>query len=222
MLQVVDVDEEESYRALVVRVCTGDAHAWHQLWQRLDPALHRLVRGFRMGRLSREPEERQVVVLEVITRLRADGHRRLRMFAEAAARDPQLSLLGWLKVVAHRVAIDVLRAHPNFTGEIRDADGKRHGGRWNDPHTLPPPSLLAGPRPPVTRDGTARQMLEHARVLLPERQYQALVLRLQGEPAADIARALALAGPAEAERMVRAALERLRRRFRTQAPEDRS
>ena len=74
----------------------------------------------------------------------------------------------------------------------------------------------------MTRDGTARQMLAHARELLPEKQYQALALKMQGDSSAEIARALDLPRAADAERMVRAAFQRLRRKFRTTMAGDES
>jgi DNA-directed RNA polymerase specialized sigma24 family protein len=218
-LRIVRVDSQETDRALVARTCEGDQLAWQALWQRLDPVLHGLIRSFRLGRISRSPDERRAVVVEVMARLSADGYRRLRLFTEAQTRDSTMSLLPWLKVVARRTAIDVMRAHPAFTRRSAPPDGA--GDRWTDPHSLPAASLLPGARPAFTRDGTAREMLAHARRVLPERQFQALVLKLSGEPIADIARTLALSGPDEAERMVRAALERLRRRFRSTLAGDR-
>jgi hypothetical protein len=105
-----------------------------------------------------------------------------------------------------------MRAHPNYQPGRR---GSSDPGRWRDPKSLPPPRLMPGERPPVTRDGTAKQMLAHARRVLPEKHYQALTLKTEGEDAAEIARVLNLGSAAEAERIVRAALERLRRKFRT-------
>src|SRR5205814_10402376 len=140
----------------------------------------------------------------VMARLREDDFRRLRLFAEASARDPALALLPWLKVVARRVAIDHMRAHPSYVAGARGPGGARRSGLWTDPTSLPPPSRLPGAGPAVTRDGTAHEVLEHARVVLPEAHYRALALRVQGEAPAAIARLLGLASAAQAERIVRA------------------
>jgi DNA-directed RNA polymerase specialized sigma24 family protein len=204
--------DDETIASLIARSCAGEAAAWQALWAWLDPRLLALVRGFRMGRISQGEDEPRAVVLEVMARLREDDFRRLRLFVEGRKRDQRLGLLPWLKVVARRVAIDSMRAHPNYQAGRRGADDH---GRWRDPKSLPPPSLLPGERPPVTRDGTAKQMLAHARTVLPEKHYQALTLKTQGEDAAEIARLLGFASAAEADRIVRAALERLRRKFRT-------
>jgi hypothetical protein len=202
---------------LIGRATAGDEEAWQELWRRLDGPLHAMIRQFRMGRISHEEDERRAVVLEVMGRLRDADFRRLRMFAVAQTEDPQLALLPWIKVVARRVAIDHLRAHPHYVPGARDPAGARTPGQWKDPASLPPPSLLPGERPAMTRDGTAREMLEHARTVLPEAHFRALELKMQGEEPASIARAVGLASPAEAERVVRAAFERLRRKFRSSA-----
>jgi DNA-directed RNA polymerase specialized sigma24 family protein len=215
-------DKEEPIEALAIRACSGDEPAWQDLWRRVELPLGAMVRQFHMGRISHEDDERRAVVLEVMARLRADEFRRLKMFNEARTRDPKLSLLPWLKVVAKRVAIDRLRAHPHYVGGDRVADGARAPGVWNDPQSLPPPSRLPGAPPAVTRDNTAREILEHAREVLPAMHYRALELKLQGDDAAAIARTLGLPAGAEADRIVRAAFERLRRRFRADGSEESS
>jgi DNA-directed RNA polymerase specialized sigma24 family protein len=207
--------DDQHIASLVKRTCEGDEQAWQELWSWLDPRLTAMVRKFRLARISHEEDDRRGVVLDVMSRLREDDFRRLRLFADAAERDARLALLPWLKVVAKRVAIDYMRAHPDYVNPVRHGNGPRGAGQWKDPKSLPPPSLLPGERPPMTRDGTAREMLAHARDVLPEQHYQALALKVGGESAADIARALGLASAAEAERIVRSALERLRRKFRT-------
>jgi len=94
-----------------------------------------------------------------------------------------------------------------------DADASEPG-MWIRPKTLPPPSQIRGERPPVTDRGTARQLLAFAADEMPEDRRRALELWIHGEGFAEIARSLELRTAADAERMVRAALERLRRRFR--------
>jgi DNA-directed RNA polymerase specialized sigma24 family protein len=211
---------ESEFLALIERSCTGDEQAWQGLWARLEGPLSGMIRQFHMGRVSHEEDERRAVVLEVMARLRDDDFRRLKMFVVAKGSDPLLALLPWIKVVARRVAIDHLRAHPNYVAGTRGGAGGRGPGRWKDPATLPPASLLPGARPAVTREGTAREMLAHARAVLPEPQYRALELKLLGEEPEGIAKALGLDTAAQAERLVRAALERLRRKFRTSNPAD--
>jgi DNA-directed RNA polymerase specialized sigma24 family protein len=218
-MKVVDQHDDRDDRTpqipgLVRATCAGDPQAWQALWAWLDPRLALMVRRFRLGRISSEEDERRGVVLEVMARLREDDFRRLRLFADAAERDPALALMSWLRVVVKRVAIDYMRGHPSYLDTRRD--GASVGpGHWKDPEPLPAASLLPGVRPTMTRDGTARELLAHAAEVLPERHYQALVLKIGGEAPADIARRLQLSGAAEVEKIVRAGLERLRRKFRT-------
>jgi DNA-directed RNA polymerase specialized sigma24 family protein len=205
---------------LVERACGGDEEAWQRLWRRLDAPLSAMVRGFHMGRVSHEEDERRAVVLEVMARLREADFRRLKMFVEARSKDERLALLPWIKVVARRVAIDHLRAHPNYVAGDRTDGGGRSPGQWHDPKSLPPASLLPGVSPAMTRDGTAHEMLAHARQVLPDLHYHTLALKVQGHEPEAIAAQLGLASVAEVDRIVRAALERLRRKFRTSATGD--
>jgi hypothetical protein len=77
-------------------------------------------------------------------------------------------------------------------------------------------SQIAGERPPITNRGTARELLRFAAGAIPDDQRRALELWAQSEGFDDIARELNLATPQEAERVVRAAIERLRRKFRAE------
>jgi hypothetical protein len=68
----------------------------------------------------------------------------------------------------------------------------------------------------MTNRGTAMEMLRHAGDALPPEQKRALDLWIRSATFAEIADELAMPGGAgAAERLVRAALERLRRHFRT-------
>jgi hypothetical protein len=174
--------------ALVHAAAANDEEAWQQLWQRIERPLDGAIRGFHMCRISHDDDERRAVVLEVMARLRADDFRRLKSFLEARAKDEGLGLLPWIRVVARRVAIDHMRAHPNYVSGPRQ-DGVRPTGNWTDPKSLPPPSQLPGARPAMTRDGTAREVLEYARKVLPEEHFRAVALKMQGEEPENIARA---------------------------------
>jgi DNA-directed RNA polymerase specialized sigma24 family protein len=140
-----------------------------------------------------------------MARLRAARFHRLQLFLEAKRQNPGLKFLSWLRVVAKRVGIDYLRTHPEYI---------RAEVAWVTPGTLPPSSQL-GDRPPVTSRGTAHELLAYAEGALPEEQRRALEMWAGSASWSDIARELALPDEPSAERLVRAAIERLRRRFRT-------
>jgi DNA-directed RNA polymerase specialized sigma24 family protein len=206
--------DESSVLGLVARACHGDEAAWQAAWRWIDPRLSALVAQPRfLGRLSRHEDDQRAVVLAVMEKLREQCFRRLKLFHEAHNADRRLSFMAWLSVVAKRAGIDHLRAHPEYLDLRRRRDGV--AGAWVDVQALPPETRLPGQRPPVTAAGTARELLEYARRVLPVEQQRALALWSAGESALEIARALGLPSVLDAERMVRAALERLRRKFRT-------
>src|SRR5262249_6584228 len=106
-------------------------------------------------------------------------------------------------VVAKRIAIDYKRGHETYIDRRHVEDASRPGG-WRDVGTLPGDSRLPGDRPPVTARGTAHELL--AGTALPPEQRAALEAWLAGATFEEIGD--------DAEKRVRAALRRIRRRFR--------
>ncbi len=210
---MVDAQRDEALEALVVAAAGNDLDAWKNLWETIEPVLSRIVAQPRfLGRLGQREDDRHNIVLKVMDRLHANDFQRLQLYLEAKRSNPRLRFISWLRVVAKRVGIDYLRAHPDYVRR-HDADASKPGV-WVDPKTLPPASRIFGGRPPVTARGTARRLLEYADSTIPPLHRQALELWTQSESFEDIARALGLESTAEAGRIVRAVLERLRRKFR--------
>jgi DNA-directed RNA polymerase specialized sigma24 family protein len=204
---------EDELETHVVAAAAGDDRAWQRLWASVEPALLRIVAQPRfLGRLGQREEDRRNIVVAVMARLRADRFHRLQLYLDAKERNPRLRFISWLRVVAKRVGIDYLRGHQDYVRR-HDKDASTPG-QWVDAGTLPPASQLVGERPPVTNLGTARALLQYADGVLPAEQRQALELWARSESFDDICRALGLGSAGDAERMVRAAVERLRRRFR--------
>ncbi|HTR53757.1 MAG TPA: hypothetical protein VMJ10_23850 [Kofleriaceae bacterium] len=192
-------DELDDLIAAAVR---DDERAWQALWCAIEPPLTRIVAQPRfLGRLGQREDDRRNIVVAVMARLRADRFRRLQLYLDAKRANPGLRFISWLRVVAKRAGVDYLRAHPDYL---------RGETAWVEPGTLPPASQLRGERPPVTNRGTARELLRHA----DGEQRRALELWAACESYDAIARALSLPDARAAERVVRAAIERLRRRFR--------
>ncbi len=205
---------EELVETLVSAAAGGDQPAWQQLMVEIKPPLTRIVAQPRfLGRLGQREDDRDNIVVAVFERLRAKDGARLKLYLEARVANPKLKFLSWLRVVAKRVGIDYLRAHPDY---LRRHDaGASKPGEWVEAGTLPPGSQLFGHRPPMTMLGTAHELLEYARSgALPEDQQRAIELWSQSESFEDIAKTLGLKSSQAAERMVRAALERLRRKYR--------
>jgi DNA-directed RNA polymerase specialized sigma24 family protein len=196
---------------LVGETLAGDERAWQRLWQQVEPTLFAVLRRPQvLGRLSQSEDDCRNIVVEVMGRLRADGFARLARYAEARRHNPAVPFVGWLVVVAKRVAIDYMRGHEAYVDRRHDKDASSPG-KWREIGTLPSDSQLPGARPAVTGRGTAREMYAFASAELPIDQRLALAAWLEGATFDEIA---AGGDPKAAEKLVRAALVRLRRRFR--------
>lgn len=206
--------DDEEIETLVAAAAAADELGWKGLWAAIEPLLLRIIAQPQfLGRLGQREDDRRNIVVAVMARLRADRFHRLQLYLEARRANPRLRFISWLRVVAKRVGIDYLRGHQEYVRR-HDEDASTPG-HWVETGTLPPASQLFGERPPVTNRGTARELLRYAEGAIPDDQRRALELWAQSESFAEIARALELGSASEAERMVRAAIERLRRRFRT-------
>jgi DNA-directed RNA polymerase specialized sigma24 family protein len=201
----------QDLETLVERTIDGDEAAWRELWGAVEPTLQATVRrpSF-LGRLAQNEDDCRNIVVEVMSRLRADDCGRLRQFLEARRLSPTLQFVAWLVVVAKRVAIDYLRAHDDYIDRRHEKDASRPGA-WRDVGPLPSDSLLPGGRPQYTNQGAAHELLQFADAELPAEQRAALEAWLAGATFEEIA---AGGDAREAEKLVRAALRRLRRQFR--------
>lgn len=198
--------------ALVARIVVGDDAAWHVLWASVEPVLARVIANPRfLGWLGSDEDDRRDMIVAVMARLRADGCARLHRYLASRAGNPKLTFIAWLRVVTKRVGIDYLRAHPHYVRQC--AASRSRPGRWVRPRPLPASHLL-GKRAAMTTRLTARRILETTGPALPEAQRRAVELWSAGEDMEQIAAALGLASKREAERVVRAGLERLRRAYR--------
>jgi len=113
--------------------------------------------------------------------------------------------------VTRRVAIDYLRAHDEYLAGRGGPSDSRPA--WAH-HTTASDLKVGGRRPPMTSRGTARELFELAAHHLTADQRVALDLWLRGEDHAEIAAALGLPDRRDSEKLVRAALARLRRAVR--------
>ena len=211
MTMAVDVVEE-----LVAKVAGGDAAAWTELWGHLEPWLARVVANRRfLGAMGQRDDDRDNILVEVMARLYADDFHRIRLYVETKRAHPQLAFRPWLRIVAKRVGIDYQRGHDRYVDRRRDPDRGSRPGEWIEPGALPPHSRLPGERPAMTDRGTALELLRYAAGNVPEPQLSALEMWTQSLGYDEIARSLELPdGSDGAARLVRAAIERLRRRFR--------
>jgi DNA-directed RNA polymerase specialized sigma24 family protein len=183
---------DEEIERLVASAAAADDAAWHSLWAAIETPLSRIIAQPRfLGRLGQREDDRRNIVVAVMARLRADSFGRLRQYLDAKTQNPRLRFMSWLRVVAKRVGIDYLRSHPDYVRR-HDANASRPGA-WVDAEELPSASQIFGDRPQFTNAGTAQELLESFD---------------------EIAKQLKLPNATAAERVVRAVIERLRRRFR--------
>jgi DNA-directed RNA polymerase specialized sigma24 family protein len=208
--------EGPALETLVAQAAAGDELAWKRLWGILETRLGQLLsRPHFLGPVAKREDDRRNIIVEVMSRLREREFHRLRLFTTAHEKNPGLGFWTWLRVVTKRTGIDYMRAHPDYIDRRRTAGPESEPGRWVHAGTLPASSQLGGAAPQYTNRGTAAELLRHATASLPQTQLQALKLWIEGQEHADIALQLQLpGGAAEAERAVRAAIERLRRHFR--------
>jgi DNA-directed RNA polymerase specialized sigma24 family protein len=208
--------EDTELEVFVERAAAGDTASWRELWKHVEPWLEKLVGNPRfLGRVGQREDDRSNIIVEVMARLHADGMHRLKIYVETKRTSPNLKFKSWLRVVAKRVGIDYLRGHQNYVDRRRDPNRGSAPGQWIEPGTLPSQSKLPGERPPMTNRGTALELLRYAAGAVPEPQLSALEQWTQGASYDDIAGELGIAGGAAgAEKLVRAAIERLRRKFR--------
>lgn len=209
---MVDADAH----ALVLRLLAGDEAAWPRLWQAVEPRLYALLRRPQfLGRLSDREDDCRNIVVAVMARLREDGYARLDAYHQARRGNPGLPFMAWLVVVAKRVAIDYMRSHEEYVDRRADAAASSPGA-WRLLETLVGDSRSpeARPRLTITDQTAAAEILVHA-AALPGDQQAALRAWLIGKGYEEIADEQGLAGPRDAERAVRAGLERLRRKMRT-------
>ncbi len=197
---------------LVADAAAGNEAAWWLLWEEVEPRLERLLSNPRVtGRLSADVDDVRNILVGVMEKLRDDNSRRLKSYLESG-RDTG-GFEAWIVVVTKRTAIDYMRAHHDYVDQRRNLD-VAGAGEWVIPKELPSDSQLIGNRPPVTTRGAALALLRYAYDTLPPEQMQALELWILNTPYESIAEKLAMESAQEAQKRVRAGLERIRRRFR--------
>ena len=161
------------------------------------------------GPIARRDDDRRNIVLKVMDRLREEDFRRLRMYQESARlRGAGSNFRSWIVTVTARCAIDYVRAHPEYVDQRANSDGVRWvrivaGSDQRQPQGGPSPQDVA----------IASELLDRAHRELDPGQAAVLCLWLQGEDNGSIARRLELGAPAEARRLLRSGLKRLRDRY---------
>ena len=199
----------------VPRVVGGDDAAWQDLVTGLELQLMPLLRRSRtLGPMRHNVDDCRAVMINVLERLKHDDYRGLRLFPPWAAANPGKDFGDWIRIVTTNLARDHVSSRLGAAQPVGDAPplNKRML------HTLA--SLLPADddrrlafRPLMTDAQLARELLEYAERSLDAAQLRALRRWMDGASFAELAAELGLAAPREADKLVRAALARLRRHF---------
>lgn len=203
-----------SLAGYVPRVVGGDALAWQELVARLEPHLLQLLRrGRTLGPMRHNVDDCRAVMIDVLERLRRDDFRGLRLFRPWADANPGKDFGDWIRIVTVNIARDHVSS--------RLGEAPRNKRMLNTLASLLPrdDDERLGFRPAMTSEQLARELLEYAARTLDPAQLRALCRWIEGASFAELADELGLAAPRDADKLVRAALARLRRRFEDQADE---
>ena len=213
--------DETATLALIDRVVAGDARAWQELTGVLFPVIEKIARRSNsMGPLRSSADHCRNVATETIGKLARNGYNALALLAAWRAKNPAKTLMDWLRIVTTNVARDYIEKQlgARRPGELPD-DGAKKRALHTLATALPPDDQSIGLRPRVTDQQTSRAILEYAESHLPANQIAALRAWLDQADYAEIATA---AGSTESdpkerarygEKLVRAAVARLRRQF---------
>jgi hypothetical protein len=207
-----------SLAAHVPRVVGGDPSAWKALVIELEPLLVQLLsRSRTLGPLRHSVDDVRAVMTTVLERLSKDNFRGLRLFLPWAEANPEKDFGDWIRIVTVNIARDHMSSR---LGERARSDEAPLNKRMlNTLASLLPSdddNRLAF-RPSMTNVQMARELLEYAARSLEATQLRALRRWMDGASHDEIATELALETPREADKLVRAALARLRRHFGGQA-----
>jgi len=199
----------------VPRVVRGDVSAWQELVAQLEPHLLQLLRRSRaLGPMRQNVDDCRAVMISVLERLQKDDYRGLRLFQLWADANPKKDFGDWIRIVTTNLARDHVSARLGVPARTADkpALNKRMLNTLasllpdHDDHRL-------AFRPSMTHLQLARELLEYAERSLDPAQFLALRRWLDGASFDELAAELGLATPRDADKVVRAALARLRRQF---------
>jgi hypothetical protein len=201
--------------AYVPRVVGGDGAAWQELVTRLEPLLIELLRRSRtLGPMRHSVDDCRTVMISVLERLSKDDYRGLRLFRPWADAHPGKDFGDWIRIVTVNLARDHVSSRLGVA-ERADDDVPINKRMLNTLASRLPggDDERIGFRPSMTEAQHVRELLEYAARALEPDQFRGLRGWMDGASFAELAAELGLTGPRDADKLVRAALARLRRHF---------
>ena len=193
------------------QVLRGDEVAWMALFSHYGPFVDRIVRTNRsMGRYRGSEDDVRNVMALVFRRLRRDNYRALRTFPDWRHKNPTKVFRDWLTIVTVNVVRNYMSSKIGSINQHGESL-KQLINTFAEALPLDGERLLAHPH--ITTKETAQRIIEYARDNLAKDQLLVLAAWLEGASLDDITSQLRLADVRMADRLLRAALARLRRRF---------
>jgi DNA-directed RNA polymerase specialized sigma24 family protein len=207
---LIALDELSTLADYVPDVISGNESAWKELATRLEPVLLKLLGRSRiLGPMRHNVDDCRAVMTNVLTRLKKDDFRGLRLFQPWIEANPKKTFGDWIRIVTANMARD-------------HVSSRLGGGNKRLVNTLA--SLLPADddnriafRPAMTDAQLARELLDYAARCLDAIRLQALRRWLEGASLEEVASELGLPTARDADKLVRAALAKLRRQFGNQA-----
>jgi hypothetical protein len=213
MMTTLGASELTGLAAYIPRVVEGDISAWQELVQQLEPLLLQLLRRSRtLGPLRSSLDDCRAVMISVLERLQKDDYRGLRLFRPWVDANPGKDFGDWIRIVTINIARDHVSSR---LGDAARGTAEPNKRMLNTLASLLPDGddhRLAF-RPSMTHVQLARELLEYAERHLDPAQFLAMRRWIDGASFDEVAAELGLATPRDADKLVRAALAKLRRHF---------
>jgi uncharacterized protein (DUF2267 family) len=197
---------------LAVQASAGDPLVWKTLVEHLWPWWLSMVRGHpTLGPLRDSDDHVHEVMASLVEKIGADDRRALGLFVVWKRKHPEKTFLDWLRIVTANAVRDHVRQQ---IGAGLDPVAARDPAvrKLLRDFVTSPEVAERGHRPPMTDEQTARELLHYADEHLPVEQASALRGWMEGATFDELASAGARR-PEDAQKLVRAALATLRRRF---------
>jgi hypothetical protein len=193
------------------RVVRGDQVAWTALFLQYSPVVERIARTNRsMGSYRESDDDVRNVMAHVFERLRRHDYRVLRMFSAWQDRNPSKSFQDWLTIMT----VNIIRNYITSKLGARSQSGASLKQLVNTlADALPIDGGGLSVKPQITTREAAQRVIEFARNALAGDQLAVLAAWLEGASFDEIASERRLGDARAAERLLRAALARLRREF---------
>lgn len=203
--------------ALIRRQAAGDRQASHALVQYLWPFWTEYVQSCRsMGPLARSDDHVRNVVTRLVAKVSLPDSEHATQYLNWRLREPTKTFEDWTRIVVANQVRDYAREILGGRSETNDQPSAK---RLLNEFFIVGKTVDSSMRPPFTAIETARELMEFARMRLPNDQLTALGIWLEGASYEDVEQQLGIP-VGNGKRLVRAAVAVLRRQFAERVSDD--